>query len=82
MDENITQDEALQRRCITLHAFGDNADAIEMDALDEARRAFGPDVALEVVRNYVMSLVEPGSALAARAGGKRYRAQVLVRERA
>lgn len=35
-------------------AVGDTADEIELAALDKARAFFGPDVRLEVVRNYAI----------------------------
>jgi hypothetical protein len=67
-------------RKISVLAFGDTADEIELNALDEARLVFGPDIALEIIRDYEIRTVLPGGVLATTANGKRYHATVTVRE--
>jgi hypothetical protein len=75
------QGGALGTRKIRVRAFGDTADEIELSALDEARRVFGPDVPLAIDRSYLIVPVENTSATAEAAGGKGYTASVDVRER-
>jgi hypothetical protein len=82
MSDNDTgqQDGTLGRRSLRVRAFGDTADEIELFALDEARRVFGPDVPLAIDRSYLIVRVEATS-LAPSAGGKTYTASVDIRER-
>lgn len=84
MSDNDTsrQGDALDTRKVRVRAFGDTADEIELYALDEARRVFGPDVPLSIDRSYLIVRVEATDAVAASAGGKAYTASVDVRERA
>jgi predicted lysophospholipase L1 biosynthesis ABC-type transport system permease subunit len=49
-----TQRETADGRSIAVRASGENADALEMNALDQAREFFGADIRLRVVRNYVV----------------------------
>jgi hypothetical protein len=80
-DNDMTRQEgALGTRKVRVRAFGDTADEIELFALDEARRVFGPDVPLAIDRSYLIVRVEATS-LAPSAGGKTYTASVDVRER-
>lgn len=83
MNDNETdrQDGTLGRR-ISVRAFGDTADEIELYALDEARLVFGADVPLEIVRDYQINPIYSGSSLTAFADGKTRVATVIVRERA
>ena len=69
-------------RTISVRAFGDTADEIELFALDEARRVFGADIPLAIILNYQINSVDPTSSLAPFAGGKGYCASVMVGERA
>jgi len=82
MSDNDTSrhDEALGRK-ISVLAFGDTADEIELYALDQARAFFGKDLRLEVVRSYEVWGISTGSMLA-KAGGKQHHAQITVREAA
>jgi len=66
-----TQRETADARSISIRAHGDCADALEMNALDEARKFFGTDIRLRVVRNYVVGQAD--------AQGQ-YHSTVLVRE--
>jgi hypothetical protein len=80
-DNDMTRQEgALGTRKVRVRAFGDTADEIELFALDEARRVFGPDVPLTIDRSYLIVRVEATSQ-APSAGGKAYTASVDVRER-
>jgi hypothetical protein len=58
-------------------AYGDSVDELELVALDEARAAFGPDIQLQVVRNY-----EVGSKNYTPSGEKKYHTGtgIIVRE--
>ena len=80
MNDDTQQGERSLGRSIEVLASGDNADEIELAALDEARKFFGKDIRLEVVRDYRVFDVRPGSALEAKAAGKGYQATVTVRE--
>jgi hypothetical protein len=60
-------------------AGGDDADGLELAALDEARRFFSPDVRLEIVPSYEVQQVTGASFEPAAANGKRYYAHVTVR---
>jgi hypothetical protein len=80
VNDDTQQGERRLGRSIEVLAFGDNADEIELAALDEARKFFGRDIHLEVVRDYRVLDVRPGGALEAKAGGKGYQATVTVRE--
>ena len=66
-------------REVEVFVFGDNADEIELAALDEARPFFGDTAHLTVVPAYKAMAVRPEGSLAARAGGKKYQATVIVR---
>ena len=66
-------------REVSVFVFGDTADELELAALDEARPFFGDTVQLRVVPDYTAHQVLPNGALAARAAGKRYQANMLVR---
>jgi hypothetical protein len=79
-DDSSQQGGALGTRKIRVRAFGDTADEIELSALDEARRVFGPDVPLAIERSYLIVRVE-NTSQAPNAGGKAYTASVDVRER-
>lgn len=52
MNDDTQQGERRLGRSIEVLAFGDNADEIELAALDEARKFFGKDIRLEVIRDY------------------------------
>ncbi len=82
--EDIDRATEPLRRSLTLTAFGDTADEIELCALDEARPFFGDGVQLEVKRDYRARPTTDGQ----RAGvppwppasaGKKYTADVIVR---
>lgn len=64
-------------RIINVNAYGDNANEIELSALDEARAFFGPDVRLEVINDY--RVYRPLSDDKDNVDGKKYRAGVQVR---
>jgi hypothetical protein len=81
-DDTSQQGGYLGTRKVRVRAFGDTADEIELFALDEARRVFGPDAPLAVDRSYLIVRVEVTSATAEVAGGKGYTASVDIRERA
>jgi hypothetical protein len=81
-DNDTSQQGGTLGRKIDVTAFGDNADEIELYALDEARRFFGADIPLEIVRAYQVHRLGPMASLAKDAGGKVYVATVTVRERA
>lgn len=65
------QETALGGRQVTVDAYGDSANEIELYALDRAREFFGGDLQLEVVRDY--------RAYASEVGKGRYWAVVAVR---
>jgi len=52
MSENTSQRTEPYGRSITIYGYGNTADEIELSALDEARKVFGADLRLEVVRDY------------------------------
>lgn len=79
MSEGIDRDIRPAGREVDVFVFGDNADEIELAALDEARPFFGDGVHLTVVPAYRALSVLPGGALEPRAGGKKYHATVTVR---
>lgn len=81
MNESDTGQQAggIGRR-ISVLAYGDNADEIELSALDQARRFFGDDMRLEVVRDYAVSDAVRVGTLAVQAGGKAFVASITVRE--
>lgn len=81
-DNDTSQQGGTLGRKITVTAFGDTADEVELYALDEARRFFGVDIPLEIVRDYQTHRLGPATSLAKDAGGKAYVATVTVRERA
>jgi hypothetical protein len=84
MNDNDTSQQGgtLGTRKVRVRAFGDTADEIELFALDEARRVFGPDIPLVIDRSYAIFPVEDGRIGAPPADGKAYTASVDVRERA
>jgi hypothetical protein len=62
-------------RSFETSAYGNDATEIELCALDEARKIFGPDAHLEVERDYqVGTALGPGEA----AQGKSYYAHVHI----
>lgn len=81
-DEVMNGDNLAQRtgegRTMSVLAYGDNAAELEMYALDEARKFFGTELRLEIVQDY--KVVTAGETDAS--GGKRYRAGLIIRERA
>ena len=79
MSEGTDRETRPAGRELSLLVFGDNADEIEFAALDEARPFFGDGVHLTVVPAYTVHSVRLSGSLAARAGGKKYQANVLVR---
>jgi len=80
MNERTETGNELNGRSISLLAAGDTVDEIEAAALDEARKVFGPDRTLEIVRNYKILDVPDGSGIKDKAGDKRYYARILIRE--
>jgi hypothetical protein len=68
-------------RSLTVRAFGDTANEIELYALDEARAFFGDDIKLTVERDYVTSAISSASrhTLPGEVADKKYLATVLVR---
>ena len=57
-----------ETRTFTISVAGDTADEIDLFALDEARRVFGPDVPLAIDHSY---LIVPGSCTTTSAGTRR-----------
>ena len=70
-------------RDLSLLVFGDNADEIELAALDKARAFFGDHVHLTVVQGYEVhddgDSELNGKPLYPAAADKKYRARVIVR---
>lgn len=79
MNDDVTQRTQPAGRTIKVFVFGDTADEIEISALDEARKFFGANVRLEVVRDYEVLTVLPNGFLAGQANGKAWHASVPVR---
>ena len=79
-DEQDTQADPGYSRSLNVHAYGNNMDELELDALDKAREFFGPDTELRICPNYVAHLVEPNSSFRPAAAGRRYRATVRVHD--
>jgi hypothetical protein len=79
MSEGTDRDTRPAGRDLSMLVFGDNADEIELAALDEARAFFGDHAHLTVVQGYKSYRVHPDSALSAEAAGKKYNARVTVR---
>jgi hypothetical protein len=52
MDEDTATQAQPRGRTFNARVAGDTAEEIEFAALDEARKFFGPDVQLEVVKDY------------------------------
>lgn len=77
--EGIDRETRPAGREMRVLVFGDNADEIELAALDEVRGFFGDDVRLEVICDYKVFRVLPGEAVSTAANGKKYRAGVTVR---
>jgi hypothetical protein len=74
MDEDQQQRDGVLGRSINVEAWGPDLDGLELAALDSARKFFGPEVRLEVVREYAVReypMYEPA---------RRYHANVTVRE--
>jgi hypothetical protein len=76
--ENIDRETRPAGRSMVVTAFGDNADEIELAALDEVRPFFGAAVQLEVQRDYIAHAATEGQRRTV-AAGKRYTATVSVR---
>ena len=76
MSEDTGQQTRPAGRSIQVLAFGDDADGIEMDALDKARGFFGADLRIQIVPHY--RVFANDGALAAEAPGKLYHASVTV----
>jgi hypothetical protein len=75
MEESTNQHARHEGRSFSTAAFGDSTSEIELAALDEARKFFGPDVRMEIVKNYhVGTSVGHGEA----ANGKRYYSHVRI----
>jgi hypothetical protein len=77
---DTSQSGVFGTRKVRVRAFGDTADEIDLFALDEARRVFGPDVPLAIDHSYLIVPVE-NTSQGGKAGGKAYTASVDVRER-
>jgi hypothetical protein len=77
--EGIDRETRPAGREIEVFVFGDNADEIELAALDEARPFFGESVHLTVVPAYRVMTVLPSGSLAAKANGKKYQSTITVR---
>jgi len=77
MNEDTAARQESPSRVINVFVPGDTVDEIELAALDEARAFFGADRKLEIVRNYEVHAVSPGSRLAE--SGKKYSAALKVR---
>lgn len=75
MSDDLQQGEYTLGRSLMVSAYGGDMPGLEMAALDEARKFFGPDLRLEVVPGYRAF----ADALAKEAS-KRYHASVTVRE--
>lgn len=74
MNEDQQQRENVSGRSINVSAWGPDMNGLELDALDSARKFFGAEVQLEVVRDY--SVRE----YAHEAPERRYHAGITVRE--
>jgi hypothetical protein len=79
VNDDTRQEGRALGRSISVLAFGDNADEVELDAIDKAREFFGRHVRLEVARDYLVQQVMPG-AMSVQAGGKAFQSRVTVRE--
>jgi hypothetical protein len=66
--------ERIHGRSVMVYAYGTDVEALEMAALDEARKFFGPEIQLEVVRDYAVGTYTKNEP------GRRYVAGVTVRE--
>lgn len=64
-------------RLMNVTVYGDTAEELELAALDQARKFFGSDPRLEVVRDYQVTGVIPGNHTDA--NGKLYVAGMRVR---
>lgn len=81
--EGIDRETRPAGRGVQVLVFGNSADEIEMAALDEARPFFGPDVRLEVVRDWTAN-ANAGTwrnvaATREKSAGKTHSAYVTVR---
>jgi len=73
MSDEVQQGEQVKGRRLSVLAYGADVDSMELAALDEARKFFGPDVRLEVIRDYSVVVKDGDPA-------RRYYASVTVRE--
>ena len=55
MEESTRNDQRVPGRSMTVRAYGNTADELELMALDGARKVFGNDVQLTVVRDYTVA---------------------------
>ncbi|MEV4575914.1 hypothetical protein AB0K16_21980 [Nonomuraea jabiensis] len=76
MNQEIGKQE--DRRQIEVIGFGDTADEIELQVLDEAVRVFGEDVPLKILRTYEIHYVEHNPSVQDAAKSKKYFARVRV----
>lgn len=80
MNEDTAKRTEPTGRSIRIFAVGDNISGLELDALDEARKFFGPDVRLEIEPSYqALRALENSTIPKVRESGKRYHADVTVR---
>jgi hypothetical protein len=77
--EGIDRETRPAGREVSVFVFGDNADEIELAALDEARPFFGQHAHLTVVPDYRALSVLPDGYYVTQAAGKKYQAAVIVR---
>jgi hypothetical protein len=76
MNEDTDRRQESPGRIVHTTAHGDNAEEIELSALDQARAFFGPDRRLAVIPDYQAYTAKPGQEPEP---GKRYTAGVRVR---
>ena len=78
MDNEQRQDEHTYGRSYPAEVTADDLPGLEMAALDEARKLFGPDMQLAVRRDYVVH--QSGTSVVAELGWGTYHAQITVVE--
>lgn len=65
-------------RSICVHAYGDTADELELNALTMAREAFGPYRLLTPVLRYHIYPISESDGLMHRQAGKKFRSNITI----